>query len=111
MIFEGLTHLGLNFVFDTGHANMAEGGVAAAFEIMKERIRSTHIHDNNGVDDNHLFPFLGEGGTVDWPAAMKLLGSLPDQYPLVLELREAPGMTNPLEKVAEVFDRLEKLIQ
>ena len=53
MIFEGLTHLGLNFVFDTGHANMAEGGVAAAFEIMKERIRSTHIHDNNGVDDNH----------------------------------------------------------
>lgn len=109
MMFEGLTHLGLNFVFDTGHANMADGGVAAAFDIMKERIRSTHIHDNNGVDDHHLFPFLGTGGTVDWAAAMALLRSRPDQYPLVLELREVPGMTNPLEKVAEVFERLESL--
>lgn len=109
MQFEEMTHLGLNFVFDTGHANMAEGGVAAAFDVMKERIRSTHIHDNDGVEDSHLFPLLGGGGTVDWPAAMKLLRSREDQYPLVLELREVPGMTNPLDKVAETFERLENL--
>ncbi|HWQ57341.1 MAG TPA: sugar phosphate isomerase/epimerase [Bryobacteraceae bacterium] len=109
VLFEGLTHLGLNFVFDTGHANMAEGGVAAAFEIMKDRIRSTHIHDNNGSDDNHLFPLLTDKGTVDWADAMRLLKSRPDQYPLLLELREVPEISNPLDRVAEVFDRLEKL--
>lgn len=107
VMFESLTHLGLNFVFDTGHANMIEGGVAAAFDVMRARIRSTHIHDNNGVDDSHLFPLLGEGGTIDWPAAMALLRT--GDYPLVLELREVPGMPNPLDKVMEVFDRLENL--
>ena len=34
--------------------------------MMKDRIRSTHVHDNNGKDDKHLFPLLAEGGTVDW---------------------------------------------
>ena len=35
------THLKLNFCFDVGHANMNEG-VAEAFGILKDRIRSTH---------------------------------------------------------------------
>ncbi len=107
MMFEGLTHLGLNFVFDTGHANMCVGGVAAAFDIMRNRTRSTHVHDNDGFHDDHLFP-LAEGGTIDWPATMALLRSR-DDLPLVLELREVPGMTRPLEKVMEVFNRLESL--
>jgi sugar phosphate isomerase/epimerase len=104
--FVGVTHLDLNFVFDVGHANMA-GGVEAEFEIMKDRIRSTHIHDNNGVDDKHLFPFLAEGGTVDWKRTMQLLGSRSSQYPLMLELKEVPEMEHPLDRVKEVFDRLE----
>jgi sugar phosphate isomerase/epimerase len=101
-----MTHLHLNFVFDTGHANMNEG-VAAAFNLMKERIRSTHIHDNNGKDDIHLFPFLAEGGTIDWKNTMQLLRSRAGQFPLLLELKERPEYTNPLERVKEVFERLE----
>src|SRR3984885_15526178 len=50
------THLKLNFCLDVGHANMKEG-VAAAFGILKDRIRSTHLHDNNGHEDTHLWPF------------------------------------------------------
>ena len=107
--FEEMTHMRLNYVFDVGHANMAEGGVAAAFDLMKNRIRSTHIHDNNGQDDKHLFPLVGEGGTVDWKKTMALLKSREGQYPLVLELREAPQFSHPLEQVKEVFDRLENL--
>jgi hypothetical protein len=38
---------------------------------------------------------------------MRLLRSREAQYPLLLELTEQPGMTNPLESVKEVFDRLE----
>ena len=79
------------------------------FEIMKERIRSTHIHDNDGEADKHLFPQVAEGGTVDWNKTMRLLRSRPDQYPLLLELREVDGMEHPLDKINEVFDKLEAL--
>jgi sugar phosphate isomerase/epimerase len=104
--FEELTHVGLNYCLDTGHANMKEG-VAVAFELMKNKIRSTHVHDNNGTDDVHLFPLHHEGGTVDWKAAMGLLRSRENQYPLLLELKEKPDIANPLEVVLEVFDKLE----
>src|SRR5579864_6974943 len=106
--FIEVTHLDLGFVFDVGHANIGEG-VEAAFEIMKDRIRSTHVHDNNGKDDKHLFPMMADGGTVDWKRTMSLLRSRPKQYPLLLELREVEGMEHPLDRVNEVFDRLEDL--
>lgn len=105
--FVNMTHIGLDFVFDTGHAHMNEG-VAAAFDLMKERIRSTHIHDNDGKDDTHLFPFFSEAGTIDWKNTMALFRSREPQFPLVLELKEQPDLANPLERVKEVFDRLEK---
>jgi sugar phosphate isomerase/epimerase len=106
--FVEVTHLDLGFVFDAGHANIGEG-VEAAFDIMKDRIRSTHLHDNDGKADKHLFPLLAEGGTVDWKRTMSLLRSRPGQYPLLLELKEVEGMEHPLDRVNEVFDRLEKL--
>ena len=104
--FEELTHVGLNYAFDTGHANMHEG-VESAYNLMKERIRSTHVHDNNGKDDSHLFPLLGDGGRIDWKQAMALLRSREDHYPLLLELKERPDVANPMEAVLEVFDKLE----
>lgn len=106
--FEELTHIGLNYVFDTGHANMNEG-VEAAFQLMKDRIRSTHVHDNDGKSDLHLFPLANEGGTIDWKSTMQLLHSGEAQFPLLLELKEKPEVTNPLEAINEVFQRLEEL--
>jgi len=108
MLFLNLTHLDLNFVFDVGHAHMG-GGIEAEFDIMRDRIRSTHIHDNDGKADQHLFPLVAEGGTIDWKATMNLLRTRADQYPLLLELREVPEFTQPLATVSEVFDRLENL--
>jgi sugar phosphate isomerase/epimerase len=106
--FEELTHIGLNYVLDMGHANMKEG-VEAAYNLMKERIRSTHIHDNDGAEDKHLFPFLSEGGTVDWKKTMSLLRSREDQYPLLLELKEQPEYAaNSLDAALRIFDRLEE---
>jgi sugar phosphate isomerase/epimerase len=106
LMFNEITHLNLNFCFDVGHANMGEG-VENAFRLLKNRIRSTHIHDNNGTEDQHLFPFLSPGGTIDWKQAMDLLRSGGDQIPLLLELREAPDMAQPLEAVKRVLERLE----
>jgi sugar phosphate isomerase/epimerase len=105
--FEELTHVGLNYAFDTGHANMG-AGVEHEFNLMKNRIRSTHVHDNNGKDDVHLFPMVAPGGTIDWGKTMELLRSKQDNYPLLLELKERPEYPTPLENVREIFDRLER---
>ena len=107
--FLAITHLNLNFVYDVGHANLL-GKVESEFSAMKERIRSTHIHDNDGVTDGHLFPLVAEGGTIEWAKAMPMLASRPDQYPLVLELRETAGLGNPIDMAVESFRRLESLI-
>ena len=108
MLFLELTHLDLHFVFDVGHANIG-AGVEEEFGIMRDRIRSTHVHDNDGKADKHLFPLIAEGGTVDWKETMNLLRTRADQYPLLLELKEVPELAQPLATVNEVFDRLENL--
>ena len=108
--FLDITHLKMNFCLDIGHAHLNEG-VSTAFSIMKSRIRSTHLHDNDGKEDGHLIPFFSEGATVDWKAAMDLLHSGAGQYPLLLELREFPDFPFPqsLETVKQIFDKLESL--
>jgi sugar phosphate isomerase/epimerase len=102
-LFNTMTHLNINYVFDVGHAHMG-AGIAHEFEIMKARIRSLHVHDNDGTEDKHLFPFEG---SIDWRATMELLRSRPGQYPLLLELREVSTMQYPLDEINRVFDQLE----
>jgi sugar phosphate isomerase/epimerase len=104
--FLEMTHLNLGFCFDTGHANIMEG-VEPAFQIMRSRIRSTHIHDNDSVNDVHWFPYLKEGGTIDWRRTMNLFRPDAGQYPLLLELKEDSEMGSPLEAVQRIFERLE----
>jgi sugar phosphate isomerase/epimerase len=110
LTFLELTHLKMNFCLDVGHANMNEG-ISTAYTILKSRIRSTHIHDNDGQEDSHLFPLFSEGGTIDWKGTMALLRSAPGQYPLLLELREFPEYPFPqsLEIVKQIFERLEEI--
>jgi sugar phosphate isomerase/epimerase len=108
LMFLEMTHLELNICFDLGHAHMNEG-VETAFRQLAPRIRSTHVHDNNGGDDQHLFPLVSTGGTIDWTRAMKLLRSLGGDCPLLLELREVPDMAHPFDVVRECFDRLENV--
>ena len=102
------THLKLNFCFDLGHAHLNEG-ISAAFEIMKDRIRSTHVHANDGASDEHLPPAPGTGSSIDWKKAMGLLRSRPGQYPLLLELKESPESPMPLDGVDRIFEELEAL--
>ena len=107
-LFNRLTHLNLNYVFDTGHAHLG-AGIEHEFEIMQNRIRSLHVHDNDGKADSHLFPTIAEAGTIDWTKTMQLLRARSAQYPLLLELREVADMQHPLTEVTRVFDTLEAL--
>lgn len=106
--FLEVTHLELGFCFDTGHAHIMEG-IEPAWKLMQERVRSTHIHDNDGEQDVHYFPFSSQGGTIDWRQTVRLLKSRREQYPVLLELREYDGLANPIGAAREVFEQLENL--
>ena len=88
--------------FDTGHAHIM-GGVAQALALLKPLIRSTHVHDNAGLSDDHLWP--GDG-TVDWEDTMNLLRSAPQVPPLLLEIK-GEGKTDIVEGLAKAFRKLE----
>src|SRR6266478_6632014 len=89
--------------FDFGHAHMMSN-VAEAFAVLKEHIHSTHVHDNAGDRDSHLWP--GKG-SIDWKQAMELMRAAPHTPPLLLEI-EADEKVNPIEKMVETFATLEK---
>lgn len=109
LYFLGITHLDIGFCFDVGHANLRVGGVEKEFELMRDRIKSTHVHDNNGREDKHLFPTLASGGAVPWDRVMPLLRSREHQYPLLLELKESPDFPQPFESILRIFENLEKV--
>lgn len=103
--FLAQTHLNLHYCFDVGHAHMSNG-IEAEFELMKDRIRSTHLHDNDGQEDLHLFP---KKGSIDWTRAIRLLASRPEQYPLLLELKEVPDREHPVSDARQAMDELAEL--
>ena len=88
--------------FDFGHAHMMNS-VRESFEIVRQQICSTHVHDNNKDRDSHLWP--GKG-SIDWKEAMELLRTAPQTPALMLEL-EWDDKVNPLEQIGETFDKLE----
>lgn len=99
------THLhDLRLCFDVGHAHI-EDGVDASFEAMRDRVVTTHLHDNHGEGDEHLLP---HEGSIDWSAALGALAGAPQPLPLVLELKEQASASPSLAQVRAAFDRLEK---
>ena len=95
----------LPLCFDSGHAHMGEG-VAASFEKMGPRVHTTHIHDNLGEKDEHLFPFEG---TIDWSRTIRDFGAASNSFPILLEIREFPEVKDPLARASEVFRKFEEL--
>jgi len=94
----------IGICFDTGHAHIMSN-VAAAFESLKPRIQSTHVHYNNGDRDAHLWP--GEGN-IDWPHTMEMLHSAPNTPPLLLEIEGENKTMQQLEKgMGEAYKKLE----
>lgn len=48
---------------DTGHLNLLNKDFPAYISKLGKRIKALHIHDNNGMSDQHLAPFTGN---IDW---------------------------------------------
>ena len=48
---------------DVGHAHLGDGVASALSEVEDRYVRSSHLHDNKGDKDAHLWP--GDG-TIHW---------------------------------------------
>ena len=95
----------LGVCFDTGHAHIMST-VQQAFGVLADRIRSTHVHDNKGDRDSHLWP--GEGN-IDWNQAMQFLRSAPQAPPLLLEIEGVEGEKVP-NKLTAAYNLLEEAV-
>jgi len=94
----------LRLCFDVGHAHLWEG-VRPGFDAMRDLVVTTHLHDNSGERDDHLFP--GQG-SIDWDATMAALATAEQELPMVLEIRETSPDAKPLPTVISAFERLER---
>lgn len=90
---------------DVGHAHFGEG-VRAVLEHARPRVVTAHIHDNQGLKDEHLWP--GEG-TVNWQETMEGLAAAPEFKAGVLEIRyqDEPAPEAVAKRAAETFAMLE----
>ena len=88
---------------DVGHAHLGEG-VAATLAALKPLLRSSHLHDNHGEKDEHLWP--GDG-TIAWNEVFDGLKAAPQAPAGVLEIHSSYGDAPELiiEKAAKAFEK------
>ncbi|MCL2195470.1 MAG: sugar phosphate isomerase/epimerase [Oscillospiraceae bacterium] len=95
------------YCFDSGHWNARRRD----FDWLTrwpERLMALHLHDNHGVDDEHLLP--GDG-TIDWPALMQKIAATGYTGATALEVGKAaaPDMA-PEQYLAKAYARGAKLL-
>lgn len=97
----------LGVCLDIGHAHLTTG-VPAALEVLGPRIRSSHLHDNHGDKDAHLWP--GDG-CIDYSAAIAVLQAAPQSPAGVLEIHYNLNETvdTVAEKAYQAIDRLDHI--
>lgn len=59
---------------DTGHLNLLHRNIYTYVSLLGKRIKALHIHDNDGVSDQHLMPFVGTFRWNDFLQALKDVG-------------------------------------
>lgn len=59
--------LGIGICWDFGHANTVGFKQSEALSYVGKRLKVLHVNDNDGIEDEHLAPFMG---MVDWRDAM-----------------------------------------
>jgi sugar phosphate isomerase/epimerase len=91
---------------DVGHAHLM-GGVAEAAETLSGAIVTTHVHDNDGRDDQHLVPF---GGSIDWPAALTALWKVGYANRLVFEVADTGDPADVLARTVGARARLQAIL-
>jgi len=97
--FLELTRLGNGVSFDAGHAHI-RGGVEDGFRSLEPYVRAVHVHDNDGMLDQHLLP---GAGSIDWRAVMEWLRK---SEVLVASIRDNGEWALPQTAVRDALSRM-----
>lgn len=93
---------------DVGHANVNKLDPSSFVESLGESLVATHIHDNNGLEDQHLPPLMGN---IDWNKLVNAFLKIGYRKPLILEVHEYSRLDlddNVLRASSILMDRLLK---
>lgn len=62
-LVDRIDHPLVGICWDTGHGHIQGLSQGASIRMIGKRLKAMHIQDNDGVKDQHLFPYYG---TIDW---------------------------------------------
>jgi len=97
---------GVGICLDFGHANI-DGDLVDAIETVSEHLIATHVHDNQGRNDDHLLPFEG---SIDWPAALTAVQKVGYDGMLMLEVAAHGSEKTTLQKARAARQRMERFL-
>lgn len=91
---------------DTGHAFINKE-LPNCINTLSSLLKTTHIHDNNGEKDDHLFPFLGK---IEWRPIVKAFKEIKYDGYWVLEPRKyEDSYEKHFEKLKTSISKLQAL--
>lgn len=56
---------------DTGHALLTGNTPGNMVRVLGDKLETLHVHDNDGIDDRHVAPYMGKIDWDDFAAALK----------------------------------------
>lgn len=81
--------------WDFGHANFLYKDQRPALRMLGKRLKATHVNDNYGSSDEHMFPFHG---SVDWRSIMPVLIEIGYEGDFTYEThKEFAGLPEPIK--------------
>jgi sugar phosphate isomerase/epimerase len=104
LVEEELDGLDVGVCLDYGHAHLM-GDLGEAIEELSGHLWTTHVHDNNGRQDDHLTPYAG---TIDWDAAMMETQKIGYDGPLMFEVADTGDPLDVIKRCTRARERLEK---
>lgn len=81
-IFEKIDHPYLKICYDSGHNNYVDKETDY-LTLYRDKIVCLHLHDNNGIDDEHT---LNRFGTINWDEIARKLALLPNKVSIDYEM-------------------------
>lgn len=91
---------------DFGHAHMLSSAPEAT-EVLAGHVITTHVHDNNGREDDHRVPFAG---TIDWPAALMAMSKIGYAGRWIFEVADHGDAMGVLKRTVGARTRLQAIL-
>lgn len=111
-VYSSLQSQYLKFCFDSGHANAFTKNIDNfPWEKYQDKLICVHLHDNNGLLDQHLIPFTGN---INWKLLARKFKKIGYSGPLtsesVLGNHQAIEEENFIDKIKKALARIDRYI-